>query len=65
MVAQTQTFNEGGENTHNLRYNSLYSYGLEFKIEEETSGDSETSHTDEALGYVAFEGEGGIYDNGG
>ncbi|MCX2818027.1 hypothetical protein EGH25_01475 [Haladaptatus sp. F3-133] len=65
VVAQTQTFNEGGENTHNLRYDSLYSYGLEFKIEEETSGDSETSHTDETLGYVAFEGEGGIYDNGG
>jgi hypothetical protein len=64
VVAQTQTFNEGGENTHNLRYDSLYSYGLEFKIEEETSGDSETSHVDETLGYVAFEDEGDIYDDG-
>ena len=64
VVAQTQTFNEGGENTHNLRYDSLYSYGIEFKIEEETSGDSETSHTDETVGYVAFEDEGEIYDDG-
>jgi len=64
VVAQTQTFNEGGENTHNLRYDSLYTYGVEFKIEEETSGDSETDHADETAGYVAFEGEGEIYDDG-
>jgi hypothetical protein len=64
VVAQTQTFSDGGENTHNLRYRSLYSFGVEFKIEEETSADSETSHPDETVGYVAFEGEGEIYDDG-
>jgi hypothetical protein len=37
-----------------VRWQNRDQYGIEVKIEEEQSKDSETNHTTEAVGYMAF-----------
>ncbi|WP_458204512.1 hypothetical protein [Haladaptatus sp. NG-SE-30] len=54
FVADMQTFN--GPDTATLRYRDLTSTGVEVKVEEEQSADTETSHTNERIGYAVFEG---------
>ncbi|WP_227357595.1 hypothetical protein [Haladaptatus salinisoli] len=54
FVANQQTFR--GPDPANLRYRNLSGTGVEVKVEEEQSADTETSHTAEAIGYVVFEG---------
>ncbi|WP_458189550.1 hypothetical protein [Haladaptatus sp. NG-WS-4] len=54
FVADLQTFD--GPDTANLRYRNLSGTGVEVKIEEEQSADTETNHTTEAVGYAVFEG---------
>ncbi|SIR73158.1 hypothetical protein SAMN05421858_3486 [Haladaptatus litoreus] len=54
FVAGLQTFN--GLDPANLRYRNLSGTGVEVRVEEEQSADTETAHTTEAVGYVVFEG---------
>lgn len=53
FVADLQTFH--GSDTAELRYRNLAGNGVELKVEEEQSVDSETGHTTEAVGYAVFE----------
>ena len=55
FVAALQTFN--GPDTANLRYRNLSGTGVEVKVEEEQSADTETNHAAEAVGYAVFEGD--------
>ncbi|MEM9203277.1 MAG: H-type lectin domain-containing protein [Actinomycetota bacterium] len=50
VLADMQTFD--GPDTAGVRYQNLSDDGVDLKIEEETSGDSETSHTTEVLGWM-------------
>ncbi|MFH5801162.1 hypothetical protein [Haladaptatus sp. CMAA 1911] len=52
FISSMQTFN--GPDTANLRYRNLTSTGVEVKVEEEQSTDTETSHTNERIGYAVF-----------
>ncbi|WP_458190391.1 hypothetical protein [Haladaptatus sp. NG-WS-4] len=54
FVADLQTFN--GPDTATLRYRNLTSTGVEVKVEEEQSADTELNHTNERIGYAVFEG---------
>ncbi|WP_458208956.1 hypothetical protein [Haladaptatus sp. NG-SE-30] len=54
FIADLQTFN--GPDTATLRYRNLTSTGVEVKVEEEQSADTETNHTTERVGYAVFEG---------
>lgn len=53
FVAAMQTAD--GSDTATLRRQLLSSSGVEVFVEEEQSGDSETNHTTEVVGYLAFE----------
>ncbi|WP_266079542.1 hypothetical protein [Haladaptatus caseinilyticus] len=54
FVANMQTMN--GVDTANLRYRNLTGTGVEIKIQEEQSLDSEMEHTEEVVGFAVFEG---------
>ncbi|EFW90121.1 hypothetical protein ZOD2009_21047 [Haladaptatus paucihalophilus DX253] len=54
FIASMQTYN--GPNTANLRYQNLTSDGVDIKVEEEQSADTEKSHTNEGIGYLVIEG---------
>ncbi|MGA9402528.1 MAG: hypothetical protein WBV42_16865, partial [Haladaptatus sp.] len=54
FYADMQTLNGG--DTAELRYRNLTGNGVEVKIEEEESADTETSHVPETVGYAVFEG---------
>ena len=54
FYADIQTLNGG--DTAELRYRNLTGNGVEVKIEEEESADTETSHVPETVGYAVFEG---------
>lgn len=54
FLADMQTFN--GQDTAGVRYRNLTASGVEVKIEEGTSGDKETRHVDEIIGYAVIEG---------
>lgn len=58
FVAALATY-DGGDSAH-LRYSrtSLTTGGVKVMIEEDTTWDSETSHTTEVVGYLALEGDG-------
>jgi len=47
----------GDDNAH-LRYQSLTKDGVEVMVEEDTGHDSETTHTEEVVDYLAIEGNG-------
>ena len=53
FVADMQT-RDGGE-TANIRWKNKNADGIEVQIDEEQSQDSETDHTTEAVGYMAFD----------
>ncbi|WP_435334577.1 S8 family serine peptidase [Haloarchaeobius sp. TZWWS8] len=59
FLAAMQT-TDGGDPA-GLRYRNLDGDGVEVKVEEEQSADSETSHTSEVVGYTVFERAGTIY----
>ena len=44
-----------GTDTANLRYRNLTGTGVDIKVEEEQSRDTETAHTSETVGYAVFE----------
>ena len=50
LVAQMQTFD--GSDPADLRHRSLSTTSVEIKVEEEASGDSETGHTTEVVGWI-------------
>ncbi|WP_462324840.1 GDSL-type esterase/lipase family protein, partial [Desulfoplanes sp.] len=52
FLADMQTFN--GDNTANLRFRNKTSSGVDIKIEEEQSFDTETAHVGEQVGYMVF-----------
>ena len=52
FLADMQT-TDGGD-TANLRWQNKDFYGIDVKIDEEQSRDSETSHTTEVVGYMVF-----------
>jgi hypothetical protein len=52
FIADIQTGN--GMDTANLRWEMRDIYGVDVKIAEEQSGDSETNHTTEVVGYMVF-----------
>ncbi|WP_266081643.1 hypothetical protein [Haladaptatus caseinilyticus] len=54
FVADIQTFN--GSDTANLRYRNLSGSGVEIKVEEAQSADTEIEHAPESVGYAVFEG---------
>lgn len=54
FLADLQTFE--GNNTASLRYRNLTRSGVDVFVEEERSGDDETRHGDESIGYLVFEG---------
>ncbi|WP_049969120.1 hypothetical protein [Haladaptatus cibarius] len=54
FVADMQTFD--GQDTANLRYRNLTGTGVDIRVQEEQSADTETAHTTEAIGYAVFEG---------
>ncbi|WP_423743497.1 hypothetical protein V5735_10620 (plasmid) [Haladaptatus sp. SPP-AMP-3] len=54
FIADMQTFH--GLDTAELRYRNLTGTGVEVKVEEEQSGDEETGHATETIGYAVFEG---------
>jgi len=67
FLADMQTTD--GEDTASVRWQDKDFYGLDVKIVEEQSGDSETSHTTEVVGYMLFSrtrlaSEEVIIDNG-
>jgi hypothetical protein len=41
-----------------LRHRYLDAISVEIKVEEEQSGDTETNHTTEVVGYVVFDAPG-------
>jgi hypothetical protein len=46
-----------GPNPAELRYRNLSDSGVEVRIEEEQSKDTETAHTTESVGYFVLESE--------
>ena len=52
LIADMQT--TGGIDTSNLRHTELTADGVQVRIAEERSKDSETSHTTEIVGFMAF-----------
>ncbi|MFH5801581.1 S8 family serine peptidase [Haladaptatus sp. CMAA 1911] len=58
FLADLQT-TDGGD-AAGLRYKNLSGSAVELKIEEELSGDTESGHTTEEVGYLVFEGQGVI-----
>ncbi|ODR80373.1 hypothetical protein BG842_02145 [Haladaptatus sp. W1] len=54
FIAAMQTFN--GSDTATLRYRNLSGTGVEVKVEEEQSADTETAHVNERVGYLVIEG---------
>ncbi|WP_458206035.1 thioredoxin domain-containing protein [Haladaptatus sp. NG-SE-30] len=54
FVADIQTYH--GKDTAEIRYRNLSSSGVEVRIEEERSDDSEVNHTTESVGYLVTEG---------
>lgn len=52
FLADMQT--AAGGDPANLRYRNLNSAGVEVQVDEEQSADSETKHTRETVGYLAF-----------
>lgn len=56
LVADLQTRN--GPDTSELRYRHLDKKGVDFRVEEEQSLDTETNHTTERVGYVVFGQDG-------
>jgi len=55
FIADMQTA-DGTDNSA-VRWQNRDPYGIEVKIDEETSSDSETAHTTEVVGYMAFSPE--------
>lgn len=53
FVADMQTFD--GADTSELRYRNRTTEAVEIFVEEEQSADDETAHTDEDVGYLAFD----------
>ncbi len=53
FIADMQTYD--GPDLANLRYRNLTGTGVDVKVEEEQSGDEETAHTTEVVGYAVFE----------
>ena len=49
-----------GGNTAGLRYDNFNSGSIDTFVEEEQSSDTETSHTDEVVGYWVFDSDGDI-----
>ncbi|WP_231186424.1 hypothetical protein [Haladaptatus sp. DYF46] len=60
FIADLQTYI--GSNPSSLRYRNLSSNGVEVKVEEAKSEDSEVDHTTEVVGYAVFEGSPLITD---
>jgi len=56
FLADMQTTN--GSDNAAVRWQNRDPYGVEVKIEEEQSSDSETAHVTEAVGYMAFSSSG-------
>ena len=56
FVATLATYNSA--NGCALRYQNLAAGGVEVKVEEDTTWDSETNHTGEGVAYLAVEGDG-------
>ena len=58
FIAALATY-DGGDSSH-LRYNrtSLTASGVQVKVEEDTTYDSETNHTTEVVSYLAIQGDG-------
>lgn len=54
FLAGMQTFN--GRDAAGLRYRNLSETGVQVKVEEEQSADTETAHAPETIGYAVFEG---------
>ncbi|MBM4040115.1 MAG: DUF642 domain-containing protein [Planctomycetes bacterium] len=52
LLACMQTFD--GSDPASLRHRNLGGRSVEIRVQEETSGDRETSHTTEVVGYAAF-----------
>ncbi|MEM8961476.1 MAG: trypsin-like peptidase domain-containing protein [Acidobacteriota bacterium] len=52
FLAAQQTF-DGGD-TATVRYQSLTASSVQVQVDEETSGDTEVSHTTEVVGYIAI-----------
>ncbi len=53
FLASMQTYNGG--DPASLRYDNLGTSSVQVMVQEEQSGDSETSHTDESVGYVIIQ----------
>jgi len=47
----------GGDGIH-LRYQALTASGVQVRVEEDTTDDAETDHTDEVVHYLAVAGSG-------
>lgn len=62
ILADMQTFNGG--DPAGLRYKNLTSSGVDIRVEEETSNDSETNHGNESVGYFVFNGATAIRGEG-
>ena len=58
LLAALQTYN--GSDPAGLRYRNLSASSVDVKVEEETSGDSETNHANEVVGALVFAGSGSI-----
>ena len=56
FIASVFTRN-GIDNAH-LRYQNLTATNVDVKVEEDTTHDTETTHTSESVGYLAFGGDG-------
>jgi hypothetical protein len=56
FVAALATYG-GADNAH-LRYQSLTSSGVQVMVEEDTTCDTETTHTSEVVSYLALQGSG-------
>jgi hypothetical protein len=52
-----------GSNTAAVRWQGKQATGVEVKVEEEQSRDTETNHTSEVIGYVVFEAENPTQDD--
>lgn len=58
LLAALQSYN--GSDPAGLRYRDLSATSVSVKVEEETSGDSETGHVNEVVGALVFAGSGPI-----
>jgi serralysin len=56
IIAAIGTY-DGGDSAH-LRYTGLSATSVQVRVEEDTTQDAETSHTTEAVHYLAIEGDG-------